>query len=317
MDTVTGTEGPDSLYVPNGGTALGLGGDDLLATGGALFESSPAAARLEGGAGNDLYQVGAAFSFPVYSTPVQWWTVFANAVIREDPAAPDRGDRLEAAGMTAANTTASFGGRDLVLFTLTTFSPTVPIATGRSIRLEDCYGADAEGRLVAGVDEILLGGAAVSLVAPHPFLPFLHATGPAGGRLEGGAGAEVLAGGAGADRLRGGGGDDLVAAGSGDDRLRGGPGDDRLAGGHGDDLLAGGGGADRFLFAPGGGDDVVTDFRPGRDRLVLDDLFADFAAFAAALSITPGGTLVSAGDTTILLAGVDPAALSARDVDLV
>ncbi|WP_339947708.1 Ig-like domain-containing protein [uncultured Albimonas sp.] len=100
-------------------------------------------------------------------------------------------------------------------------------------------------------------------------------------RLQGGPGEDALAGAAGDDRLAGRGGDDLLRGfggddrlngGAGDDAVRGGAGDDRLRGAAGDDRLTGGGGADLFVFRPGDGDDVITDFDPTQDRLTVRGL---------------------------------------------
>ena len=90
-------------------------------------------------------------------------------------------------------------------------------------------------------------------------------------RLDGGAGNDTLYGGpgGGADLLRGGPGDDLLYGGIGDDALEGGPGADLLRGGAGDDVLYGGPGADIFVFAPGDGNDYISDFRFGVDRIDL------------------------------------------------
>ena len=97
--------------------------------------------------------------------------------------------------------------------------------------------------------------------------------------LDGGAGQDTLSGGNGVDRLFGGAGRDQLEGGNGDDRLDGGAGADLLSGGNGadllfggagDDRLVGGTGANRFLFAGGGGRDVIADYRAGDDQLVLD-----------------------------------------------
>jgi Ca2+-binding RTX toxin-like protein len=53
------------------------------------------------------------------------------------------------------------------------------------------------------------------------------------------------------------------------DTIAGGPGEDTIAGGLGDDTLSGGGGADTFRYTAGDGNDTITDFQRGADRLVL------------------------------------------------
>jgi Ca2+-binding RTX toxin-like protein len=55
----------------------------------------------------------------------------------------------------------------------------------------------------------------------------------------------------------------------GNDVIAGGAGEDTVVGGLGDDTLSGGGGADTFLYTVGDGNDTITDFERGDDRLVL------------------------------------------------
>ncbi|MDR3175276.1 MAG: VCBS domain-containing protein, partial [Desulfovibrio sp.] len=62
------------------------------------------------------------------------------------------------------------------------------------------------------------------------------------------------------DVLNGGGGGDILFGQGGADTLDGGAGNDLLVGGAGNDSLTGGAGADVFLFRPGEGSDVITDF---------------------------------------------------------
>ena len=65
------------------------------------------------------------------------------------------------------------------------------------------------------------------------------------------------------DTLNGGAGNDILFGGAGNDVLFGGAGNDILDGGSGADTLTGGTGHDTFVYAPGGGADVVTDFVAG------------------------------------------------------
>ena len=140
--------------------------------------------------------------------------------------------------------------------------------------------------------------------------------------LTGGAGADMLLGGAGDDRLYGGAGNDVLEAGAGDDFLYGGSGnddvwggagDDTLHGGAGDDWLDGGAGDDAFVFAPGNGNDVITDFINGQDRIDLS-AFTGVTSFDD-LTVTAGndGVTIDLSEHdggTILLLG-----LSLDDLD--
>jgi len=97
--------------------------------------------------------------------------------------------------------------------------------------------------------------------------------------------------------------------------LLGGDGNDTLAGGGGDDILFGQAGRDNFLFAPGSGLDVVADFEPGMDRILLQGFgFANFQALMAATRDEAGGAILdlAAGDS-VLLAGVARVSLSSGD----
>lgn len=119
--------------------------------------------------------------------------------------------------------------------------------------------------------------------------------------MDGGAGDDRMSGGAGNDLMGGGEGNDHLSGGAGDDVLSGGAGDDMLSGGEGDDLLYGGDGSDTFLFSPDSGHDVVKDFQPGQDKLLLTG-----ATSAADFSVETGSgnTVITFGDTIITLEGV-------------
>ena len=86
---------------------------------------------------------------------------------------------------------------------------------------------------------------------------------------------ETMNGNGGDDILYGNGGNDTLLGGADNDVLDGGKGNDILDGGSGDDTLTGGKGHDTFVFAPlgsdglPGGNDVITDFTHGQDRIDL------------------------------------------------
>lgn len=109
-------------------------------------------------------------------------------------------------------------------------------------------------------------------------------------QLIGGSGNDTLNGGEGSDKLDGGLGDDTLNGGVGNDVLLGSVGNDVLNGGAGDDMMTGGTGNDVFLFTEIGGNDVITDFRKGQDKIDLGDIDANTLTAG-----TSGFTFVGAG----------------------
>lgn len=99
--------------------------------------------------------------------------------------------------------------------------------------------------------------------------------------------------------------------------LYGGAGDDSIEGLGGNDVLYGQAGADRFVFAPGTGVDLIADFAPGQDRIAVRGFgFADAAAVLAAFQVEGGYGVIRLGPgDLVLLAGV--ATLAPGDVILV
>ena len=84
---------------------------------------------------------------------------------------------------------------------------------------------------------------------------------------------------------------------TGDDKING------FTGNGGDDTLTGGGQVDHFVFTPGGGNDVITDFTQGEDVINLEAF--NLSDGINDLSITTGtsDTVISVSDITITLEG--------------
>lgn len=140
--------------------------------------------------------------------------------------------------------------------------------------------------------------------------------------LYGDASGNTISGGNGSDWLFGSDGNDTLQGGGGDDFLFGGFHSDDLYGGAGNDHLKGGRDADRFIYESGdNGDDVIEDFDPALDHLVLSATLGDgsltLAELLAASSETADGLLLDIGDgDSILLKGLTAADLSASNVDI-
>nr|WP_305333461.1 cadherin-like domain-containing protein [Nitrosomonas sp.] len=137
--------------------------------------------------------------------------------------------------------------------------------------------------------------------------------------LNGLDGSDDLFGENGDDTLNGGNSIDSLFGGNGNDILNGGNGNDWLVGEKGNDTLTGGLGSDVFLFAKSGGNDVITDFTNGFDRI---QIAADTGKTSFSQLTITGGTdsygvvyatvnLGSGGQVT--LTGVPTTALDATD----
>ena len=75
--------------------------------------------------------------------------------------------------------------------------------------------------------------------------------------------------------------------------LLGGAGDDTIEGGAGDDVLFGEAGADRFVFAPGSGADLLGDFQAGTDTIDLSAYNYDWAGIQAAMGQVGSDTFIN------------------------
>ena len=112
--------------------------------------------------------------------------------------------------------------------------------------------------------------------------------------------ANTITGGSKADSLNGGNGNDLLIGGAGNDTLNGDVGNDTLTGGAGSDI---------FVYAEGEGNDVITDYTSGQDRIRL----ASGSISSAALS---GDNVVfKIGSNTLTLKNAANTSISVIDAN--
>ena len=87
--------------------------------------------------------------------------------------------------------------------------------------------------------------------------------------IKGGSKNDTIYGGSGNDSIQGNTGNDSLYGDAGNDKLLGGEGADTLIGGKGNDTLTGNAGKDVFVYASGGGNDVITDYTAGQDKIKI------------------------------------------------
>ncbi|PTU72937.1 calcium-binding protein [Pseudomonas mangrovi] len=249
---------------PGGGTpgdgneppVAGLGGDDLLtgSTGSDILVGGAGNDTLVGGSGNDLLLGGVGDDVYRYSA--------GQDVIQEQGG----NDVLHFTNGITFNQVASGlmkSGNDLIL--------PVNGSTANQVTLRDYFlGGDAlvesitfetGGQLTAAQ---IFG--AFGLAIPAPAAAF-------DAQVQGSSGDDAaLVGTNGRDLLQGFNGNDVLSGGAGNDRLEGGNGNDTLMGGQGNDALLGGRGDDVYVFAAGGGQDVIDNAGGGFDTLRFEGI---------------------------------------------
>ena len=221
------------------------------------------------------------------------------------------------AGMGGADTLTGGGGNDTFLFGTGGGRDTVTDFSAGDILKVSGYTA-AQSMVQSGsdvvvtfsrTDKIILLNTDVATVQAG--LQFDSSSGGGGGGTGGPtAGDDTLSGTTRTDTLHGLDGNDTLLGLAGGDSLFGDAGNDTLRGGLGVDTLTGGSGADLFVFEAGGGNDKITDFVSGTDKIDLHLLGTDSSAIKT--TISAGNLVVSVdadhngrADFTITLIGVN------------
>lgn len=130
-------------------------------------------------------------------------------------------------------------------------------------------GGDAEGDTYTGIERVT--GSSYDDVITGTAVSNAIKGGNGADTIYGLDGRDVIEGQFGDDILYGGNSNDIVLGGDGNDQVYGNRGSDKLDGGFGDDILTGGNDSDYFVFSSdlgqGFGNDIITDFQNGADRL--------------------------------------------------
>ena len=138
--------------------------------------------------------------------------------------------------------------------------------------------------------------------------------------VTGDAGHDTLIGGSGNDTLKG----DYTSGFAGNDTLIGNAGDDTLEGNADNDTLTGGAGSDTFHFSKGFGNDVITDFEEGVDKLTYsgytqaewDGAVEHITRWSPSSNFVDGATLEIRKINTVDISGPELVSISIRDKTL-
>jgi Ca2+-binding RTX toxin-like protein len=273
-DRLDGGAGDDVLYGGTGNDVLigDSGNDTLTADGGDD--------TVTGGSGNDVLNGGTGNDTFIFSRG------FGQDTIYQNDGAFSRTDRLQFTDLAST---------DLSTLTRMGYDLTLTFNSGDSIKLVNFYYSDSRWEykinqlsFADGIEwsQARLISAATNLTAGADTVT---GSSLAGNNLSGLAGNDVITGGNEADRLDGGAGDDV---------LYGGSGNDTLTGGTGNDTLAGGTGGDTYVFAPGSGQDALSDYDSNTGN-------TDIASFALGVTVDQLWFRRSGNNLEVSLIGTD------------
>jgi Ca2+-binding RTX toxin-like protein len=309
-DTLTGSTGANTL--------LGGAGNDSLVGGGGSDS-------LDGGSGNDRMLGGALNDF---------YFVDSTGDIVTELAGEGTADTVR----TTLNTYTTPSQVERIIFVGT--GNFVGLGNSGSNQINGHAGDDRFVDVLGGNDTISAGAGSDSMDfrSSAPAVVINLATGVHGGAAAGdfyssiekffgsnaqadtmtaGTGRANFSGYGGNDTLTGGNNIDVLQGNAGNDSLDGQGGVDNLDGGAGDDTLTGGSGKDVFVYsATGFGQDIITDFEDGSDRLKVHSSNANNIA---AFSITGNGstsvllTQILSPTNTITLQGTSAITITALD----
>lgn len=130
--------------------------------------------------------------------------------------------------------------------------------------------------------------------------------------IRGGDNVDFINGNDGNDLLYGDAADDFLYGDAGDDTIQG-RGDDYLSGGKGNDILRGGAGADKFVFYADEGQDIISDFADGTDKIRI--FVPGQVSSLADVTMTASGvnTVLDFAGTKVTVYNIAPSGLDASD----
>lgn len=268
-DTINGGENADSIFGDAGNDKLfGNAGDDTL-NGGLGYDT------LTGGEGKDVF---------IYEGGNDVITDYAEE------------DKISVGNSTISSVLIS--GNDVIL-KIEKNTLRIKEGVGKKITVNDETKIYEKGKIYDGEKLSVTLNAAVTATLESSVVNVDGST--SAGALKvvvndldnsilGGKSSDSILGGGGNDTIFGNAGSDKLYGEEGNDILDGGAGNDTLAGGEGNDTLTGGDGYDVFIFESG--NDVITDYAAGRDKIKFTEEIKNYSISGENVLLeTDNGTL--------------------------
>jgi len=285
--------GDDVLRVTRGTTTahMGSGNDRVRVDGGSatIFGDDGAdrvdlfaAATVDGGAGNDRFNIRAGSNHIVDGAIGDDTFVFYAAVTGEQLSGGDGNDHFLANGFTVSGEIDGGAGND-VFYGFSGAQATLAGGSGNDVyRVLSSSGPDILESAGEGKDTVQIARG-ISYTLGDNLENLRVADGLGSGEnatLTGNALANLITGSSGADTIDGMAGNDVLMGGAGNDTIYGGDGNDRILSGVGFDLLYGGAGRDVFTYtsiaeSSAAQWDEIDDFDLSQDRIDLSAIDAD------------------------------------------
>ena len=298
-DTLTGGDGNDTLYLGDGDDIAWAGADD---TGDDTVVGGSGNDIIAGGAGDDLMIGGQLLTYDIQTLTFR---DLEERLDGSDTMYGGAGDDTIYGGSPWVGTDKNLDSEDSDYGSIS--ADVIYSGTGEDW-IQGSYGADTIGG--GAGDDTIKGGAGNDVL--YGGVGDANAQG-VNDIISGEDGDDIIFASGGDDSVKGGADNDALFGGAGNDTVIGDGGHDEIYGGAGDDVLTGGTGKDTFFFAPGNGNDVITDFDVDDDTLVLraySDRFASLSDLldTGILSQVNGetGMLFDFGNgDSLFIAGID------------
>ena len=259
-NTIYGSSGADTIYGGTGNDSIigGVGNDKLYGESGNDYLSGGLGAdTIRGGKGDDTLSGGSGKDVFIYSSGD------GKDVITDYTAGQDS-IKL----MSGSITGSSFSGNDLIL-KIGTGSITVKNGKNKVITLVDSSGKSSS-KSYTEIKQLNVTNSNSATITVNSSYQNIDASSRTNAvRITGNSLANTIEGGSGNDTIFGGAENDSILGNAGTDSLSGGTGADTLIGGKGNDTLTGGTGADVFIYDTGDGNDIITDYTSGQDKIKI------------------------------------------------